>query len=203
MSSALSNQSCVHEGADYDEVYPSGQNNPSTLSEDRDSSATSPSRDEEIDRSEDSHSDNIVDAEPPIQFVIGTNGLREFIMFPIGTVNDFTSTIKETPFKTLREKYQILVNIPLCLPYKSEKCCYMGVEGIGVYKQMLKAGIRFPLSAFHYRLLQYLGLAVTQISPNTWRVFLGVEVLYEAMLDGARRLTVEEFFHCYHPAEIA
>ena len=68
---------------------------------------------------------------------------------------------------------------------------------------MLKARLRFPLSAIHRRLLQYLGLAATLISPNAWRVFLGVEVLYEAMLDRARRLTVEEFFHCYHPTEIA
>ena len=42
MSTASSNQSCVCEGTDYDEVYPSGQNNPSTSSEDRDSLATSP-----------------------------------------------------------------------------------------------------------------------------------------------------------------
>ena len=67
---------------------------------------------------------------------------------------------------------------------------------------MLKAGLRFPLKALHCHLLQYLGLAVTQITPNAWRVFLGMEVLYGAMSDGARRLTVEEFFHCYHPTEI-
>ena len=29
-----------------------------------------------------------------------------------------------------------------------------------------------------------------------------MEVLYGVMLDGARRLTVEEFFHCYCPAEV-
>ena len=29
-----------------------------------------------------------------------------------------------------------------------------------------------------------------------------MEVLYEAMSDGARMLTVKEFFHCYHPYEI-
>ena len=124
-------------------------------------------------------------------------------MLPIWTVNDFTSTIKESHFKTLREKYQIPANIPLYLPYMSEKCYYKGVEGVEVYEQMLKAGLRFPLSSLHRQLLQYLGLAVTQISPNAWRVFLGVEVLYEAMSNEARRLTVKEFFHCYHPDEIA
>ena len=30
-----------------------------------------------------------------------------------------------------------------------------------------------------------------------------MEVLYEAMSNGAKRLTVEEFFHCYRPDEIA
>ena len=67
---------------------------------------------------------------------------------------------------------------------------------------MLKVGLRFPLSALHRRLLQYLGLAVTQVSSNAWRVFLGADVLYGVMFDGARRMTVEEFFHCYHPSKI-
>ena len=71
-----------------------------------------------------------------------------------------------------------------------------------MYKQMLKARLKFLLSALHRRLLQYLGLAVTQISPNAWKVFLGVEVLYGVMYDGARRLIMEDFFHCYRPSEI-
>ena len=68
---------------------------------------------------------------------------------------------------------------------------------------MLKAGLRFPLSSLHRQLLQYLGLVVTQISLNAWRVFLGMEVLYGAMSDKAWRLTVKEFFHYYHPNKIA
>ena len=75
-------------------------------------------------------------------------------------VNDFVSKIKESHFKTLKNKYQIPVNIPMCLPYKSEKCYYEGLEDIGIYEQMLKAGLRFPLSTLHCRLLQYFGLFV-------------------------------------------
>ena len=67
------------------------------------------------------------------------------------------------------------------LPYKSEKCYYEGLEDLGVYEQMLKAGLRFPLSTLHRRLLQYLGLFVTQNSPNAWRVYLSVDILYGAM----------------------
>ena len=143
-----------------------------------------------------------MDINPPIQAVIGPDGLREFILLPLWTVNDFNSKIKETHFKTLRDKFQILENIPMCLPYKTKKCYYEGLEDLGVYEQMLKARLRFPLSTLHRRLLQYLGFSVSQISPNAWRVFLSVEVLYGAMSDGARRLTMEEFFHCYRPTEV-
>ena len=205
MSSALSNQTCVCEGVGYDEVYPSSQNDPNTSSEERNSLATSPSiRDEDLDtdRSEGDSTNGLVGAEPPTQFVIGPYGLREFIMLPLWMVNDVISAIKESHFKTLRGKYQIPDHIPFRLPYKLKKCYYEGVKGIRVYEQMLKVGHRFPLSALYLHLLQYLGLVVTKIAPNAWRVFLNMEVLYRAMSGGVCRLTVEEFFHCYCLTEI-
>ena len=67
---------------------------------------------------------------------------------------------------------------------------------------MLKVGLRFPLSSLHHELLKYLGLSVNQVSPNAWRVFIAMEVLYDAMSNGKRRLTVREFLHCYCPDEI-
>ena len=169
MSSASSNQLCVREEASYDEVFLSGQNDPSTSSEERNPSATSPStRDEDLgtDKSEGDSTDGLIGAEPPTQSVIGPDGFREFIILPLWSANDFISTIKESHFKTLKEKYQIPDHIPLRLPYKSKKCYYKGVEGVRVYEQMLKTGLRFPLSALHRCLLQYLGLAITQITLN-------------------------------------
>ena len=82
-------------------------------------------------------------------------------------MNNFRSTIKEKHFNTLRANFQILDNIPIRLPYKSEKCYYEGVEGVGVYEQMLKARLRFPLSSLHRELLKYLGLSINHVSPNT------------------------------------
>ena len=204
MSSASSNQSIVRDGADYDEVYPLGHKDANNPSEER-SPSTSSSRDEDSDmeRSKGDSSDDLMDVNPPIQSVIGLDGLREFILLPLWTDNDFISKIKELHFKTLRDKYQMLVRIPMRLPYKSKKCYYEGLKDIGIYEQMLKAGLRFPLSTHPRRLLQYLGLSVNQISPNAWRVFLSVEVLYGAMSDRARRLTVEKFFCCYRPVEVS
>ena len=43
MSSALSNQLFVHDRVGYDEVFPSGQKDPDTSSEERNLSTTSPS----------------------------------------------------------------------------------------------------------------------------------------------------------------
>ena len=70
-----------------------------------------------------------------------------------------------------------------------------------MYEQMLKAGLRFPLSSLHRELLKYLGLSVNQVSPNAWKVFIAMEVLYGAMSNGARRLKVREFLHCYRSEE--
>ena len=140
--------------------------------------------------------------EQRIKSIVGTDGLREFVMLPEWTVNYFTSTIKGAHFKTLRANYQIPYYIPIRLPYKSEKCYYDGVDDVGVYEQVLKAGLRFSLNSLHRELLKYLGLFVSQISPNAWRAFIAMEVLYGAMSNGARSLTVREFLHCYHPDEI-
>ena len=102
----------------------------------------------------------------PLGSVISVDGLREFIMLPRWTMHNFTSVIKEKHFNTFRANFQIPDNIPIRLPYVSKKCYYKGVDGVGVYAQMLKTGLRFPLSTLHRELLKFLGLSVTQISPN-------------------------------------
>ena len=172
MSSASSNKSCVCDGAGYDKMYPLGHKDPDISSEERSPSASfSRDHDLEMEGSKRGSSDGLVGDEPPIQSIIRPDGLREFILLPLWTVKDFISKIKESHFKTLRDKYHIPINIPMRLPYKSEKCFYEGFEAVGVYEKMLKAGLRFPLSALHRRLPQYLGLSVNQISLNAWRVF--------------------------------
>ena len=160
--------SCLFcDGAGYDEVFPLGHKDPDSPSEERSPSASSSmDKDSGTEKLNGDSSDGLMDVDPPIQSIIGPDGLREFILIPLWTVNDFISKIKETHFKTLRDKYQIPDNIPMCLPYKSEKCYYEGLEDLGIYEQMLKAGLRFPLSTLHHHLLQYLGLSVNQISPN-------------------------------------
>ena len=166
MSSVSSNQSVIRDGVDYEEVYPSGHVDQESPSEERSPSASSlSSTNEDMEMAEPEEvSDD--DEEQTLRSIMSTNGLKEFIMLPKWTVNNFVSTIKENHFKTFRENFQIPNNIPIRLPYKSEKCYYDGVEGVGVYEQMLKARLRFPLSSLHRELLKCLGLSVNQVSPN-------------------------------------
>ena len=186
MSSVSNNQSVVRDEMDYEEVYPSGHVDQESPGEDRSLSASSSSStNEDIEMAEPEEVSN--DGEKQIlRSVIGANGLREFIMLSEWTVNYFVSTIKENHFKTLKENYQILENIPIRLPYTSKKCYYDDVEGVGVYEQMLKVGLRFPLSSLHHELLKCLGLSVNQVSSNAWRIFIAMEILYSAMTDGER-----------------
>ena len=134
MSSAPSNQLVVHDGADYEEVFPSGHKEQESTSEDRSLSTSSLSSTNE-DREMAVPGEVSDDGEgQQVRSVVGADGLREFIMLPEWTVHNFRSTIKENHFNTLRETFQIPDNIPIRLPYASEKCYYEGVEGVRVYK---------------------------------------------------------------------
>ena len=142
-SEESSEQLFVLNGAGYNEVYLSGQHDPSTSYDKRDSSANSPYAEEdedldmirlEGDSGGDSSSGHIYYAEPPIQSIIGPYGLREFLLLLLWMVNEFKSSVKAKHFETLRERYQIPVSIPIRLPFKYEKCYYRGAEDIGVYE---------------------------------------------------------------------
>ena len=102
-------------------MYPLGQDDLDAFSDERIPSYNSPSmegdEDVDVDGSKDDSSDeHTISFEPPSQSIVGPDGLRQFILLPLWTVNDFRSTIKQKHFDTLRKKYQILVNIPIRLP---------------------------------------------------------------------------------------
>ena len=126
MASASSNQSVVRDEADYEEVYPLGHKDQESPSEERSQSASSPSstnEDMEMVEPEEGSDDG---EEQPIKSVVGTDGLREFVMLPEWTVNDFNSTIKEKHFSTFRANYQIPDNIPSVYPISQRNAIMKG-----------------------------------------------------------------------------
>ena len=46
-----------------------------------------------------------------------------------------------------------------------------------MYNDMFAAGLRLPLTALHRQLVDFLGLSVSQITPNAWRIFISAEIL--------------------------
>ena len=106
-------------------------------------------------------------------------------------------------FSELHVRYQIPEHIPIRLPYKNEKCYTGRTMDVGMYEAMFAAGLRLPLTALHCRLVDYLGLSVSQIAPNAWRTFIGAEILWGSLSGGIRQLTLDEFFYCYRPHHIS
>ena len=82
MSSVSINQSVIRDRTDYEDVYPSGHVDQESPGEDRSPSASSSSS--TIEDTEVAEPVEISDEgeEQTLRFVIGANGLREFIMLP-------------------------------------------------------------------------------------------------------------------------
>ena len=105
-------------------------------------------------------------------------------------------------FKDLRDRYQIPDHIPIHLLGKFEKCYSRKTADFGMYNAILAAGLRLPLTALHRQLANFLGLSISQITPNAWRIFIGVEILWGRLSGRNRQLTLDEFFWCYCPQHI-
>ena len=78
MSSASSHQSFIHDGTGYEEVYSLGHEDHDSPSEDRSSSASSPSsRNDDLEMSdEEGSNDEPNNNDLPIQSIVGLNGLK-------------------------------------------------------------------------------------------------------------------------------
>ena len=68
-----------------------------------------------------------------------------------------------------------------------------------MYDAMFAVGLRLPLTALHRQLADFLGLSVSQIAPNAWRIFISAEILWGRLSEGNRQLSLDEFFYCYRP----
>ena len=89
-----------------------------------------------------------------------------FILFKMWTVNDFKPMMTANIFKNLRDRYQIPNHIPIRLPEKFKKCYSGKTAGVGMYDAMFVVGLRLPLMALHRQLTDFLGLSISQFTPN-------------------------------------
>ena len=70
---------------------------------------------------------------------------------------------------------------------------------MGMYDAMFTTRLRLPLMELQHQFADYLGLSISPIAPNTWRIFIGAEVIWGQQSGGNHRLTLDEFFYCYKP----
>ena len=105
-------------------------------------------------------------------------------------------------FKELRSCYQIPDHIPIRLLRENERCYSGRTADIGMYDAMFAAGLRLPLKALHYQLVDFLGMSVSQIALNAWRIFISAEILWGRLNGGNHQLSLDKFFYCYRPQHI-
>ena len=134
---------------------------------------------------------------------VGPRDNRPFILPANWAVNKFLPSMSDKIFNELRVRYQIPKHIPICLPYENKKCYTGRTANVRMYDTMFAAELRLSLMALHRQLVDYLGLSVSQIAPNAWRTFIGVEILQGSLNGGNHQLTLDEFFYCYRPYHIS
>ena len=114
----------------------------------------------------------------------GDGHTHPFILPKMWTINDFKPTMAANIFKNLRDRYQIPDHIPICLLGKFKKCYLGKTVDVGMYDAMFAVGLRLPLIALHHQLANFLGLFISQIAPNAWRIFIGAEILWGRLSGG-------------------
>ena len=83
-------------------------------------------------------------------------------------------------FKELCSYYQISD------PREDERCYSGRIADISMYDAMFAAGLRLPLTALHRQLADFLGLSISQIALNAWRIFISAEILWGRLSGGNR-----------------
>ena len=228
-SDAMSEESSVREGAGYNETFGSGDESEDfSPSSGRETSAQSfDGEDEcyaeeseevgvEVEKEgswvdgddahdgEDGDDDEDDDGEGSSEGAsVGPGDNSPFILLAEWAVNKFLPSMSDKIFSELRVRYQIPEHIPIRLPYENKKCYTGRTTDVGMHDAMFAARLRLPLTALHCQLVDYLGLSVSQITSNTWRTFIGEEILWGSLSGGNRQLTLDEFFYCYRPHHIS
>ena len=106
---------------------------------------------------------------------------RPFILPKIWLVNNLFLKLMDKVFNKLWDCFQIPDHIPIRMVGKHKKCYSGQITDVNFYVSIFTAGLRLPLTVLYHQLLGYLGVSVSQIYPNVWRVFIGEKVIWGQM----------------------
>ena len=79
------------------------------------------------------------------------------------------SKTDEKILTSFRSWYQILDELNPRLAVCGEWCCEPHF-GVGIYEAYLFGGLQLPLNALAREILFRLGVGISQLNPNTWRL---------------------------------
>ena len=101
---------------------------------------------------------------------------REIILLDDWSIHDFPVDMSDKIFGRLRPPFQIPDNVPIRKGVIGEKCYEERPSDVGFYETTFIARPRIPLSSLHRQLVSFIGVSVSQITPNARRIFIGAEV---------------------------
>ena len=83
-----------------------------------------------------------------------------------------------------------------------EKCYSHDGKGVGFYEASFTSGWRLPLNHLTRMLLQRLGIAISQLAPNSRSTFMWAQELWGIMNEGQETLSLNEILYCHKPVRV-
>ncbi|XP_021824477.1 uncharacterized protein LOC110765618 [Prunus avium] len=113
----------------------------------------------------------------------------------VWSADEYPSTITRKRLRRLREEYSIPSSIRLRAPTKNEKPSTPPLEWVTLCSDMLKQGVRLPLSPFLQEWIARLGVAPHQMNPNVYRTMVVVQALWRRV--HGSEPTINQMLHCF------
>lgn len=114
-------------------------------------------------------------------------------------MNKHCSSLSAKRLLKIQTEFRIPHNVAIRLAKVGEKCYSHDGEGVGFYEASFTSGWRLPLNHLTRMLLQRLGIAISQLAPNSRCTFMGALVLWGIMSEGQETLSLNEFLYCHKP----
>ena len=110
---------------------------------------------------------------------------------------EYDSHVTEMDLEAIRSEFNIPPDVTMTLLKANERANRPPAGKFGAHRLMFKYGLRLPFNHFIRTVLCYFDLAPGQLSPVSYSVMVGMQILWWMKEWGD--LTPEEFCHVYRP----